>query len=373
MSKDIKNFKLEEYLATREFSAKYMFCGSDVESRTIGEVLKLLPEEKQNEFLDVSLAYTLPEGKPSLRAEIASMYQGIEIKDVLCLAGAEEGIYAAARCLLKEDDHAVAIIPCYQSLSSVAESICPVSQVAVEVVDGEWHLDVEKVAEAIQDNTKVLFCNFPHNPTGYIPSKETFAKLIQLVKDRDIILFSDEVYRGLELNPEHQLPSACEVYSKAISLGVMSKSLGFAGLRVGWVTCTDSDLLGKVGNYKHYLSICNSAPSEWLSEAILQKRELILEENLKLMRKNYQLVKSYFVSRSDIFQWVEPQGGCIAYPKYLGSEDIFEVADHLRHATGVVVLPDQIFEMKNQHFRVSFGRKNCEAALIEFAKFFAQK
>ena len=372
MTNKLEPFKLEEYLATREFSSKYMFCASDVESRSIGEVLDLVPSHEKEAFLALSLGYTLPEGHPDLRNEISKLYSGLGPDQVLCFAGAEEAIYSAATVFLGQDDHAIAITPCYQSLESVATSICDVSKVDLELVDGAWHLEVDRIAAEIKPNTKMIFVNFPHNPTGFIPSQTTFQAIIDLAEKHGLILFSDEVYRGLELRPGTRLPSASELSPNAISLGVMSKSFGFAGLRIGWITCQNQGLLERLSHFKHYLSICNSAPSEWLATAILRHKEIVLAQNIDLVRRQYTQVREYFQSQPDLFQWVEPQGGCTAYPKYLGNGSVFAVADHLRESKGVVILPDWVYGQDTQHFRVAFGRQNCAEALQHFADFFTE-
>ena len=368
----LEAFRDEEYLAEREFSSQYMFCSSDMESRSIQNILDLLSEKERQTFMNLHLGYTLPEGHPELRTEIASLYENTKKDNILCFAGAEEAIYTAARVLLSAQDHAIGITPCYQSLESVAKSICDVSTVELEALNGEWHLDFEKISRALRPKTRMIFINFPHNPTGYIPPKDLFFKIMEFARQHNLIVFSDEVYRGLDLNPQDRLPSASEVYENALSLGVMSKSFGFAGLRIGWLCSQNTQVLHKLGAYKHYLSICNSAPSEWLSTAILRKREQILSENRKLLQSNYSLLKDYFQRRSDLFQWISPKGGCIAYPKYLGRAKIYDVAEDLLKSKGVVILPDHIYGQTNQHFRVSFGRKNCAEALKHFSDFFEE-
>lgn len=372
MANKLEPFRLEEYLATREFSSRYMFCASDLESRTIKDVLDILPDQEREEFLNQSLAYTLPEGDLELRKQISSLYTNLGSENVLCFAGAEEAIYSAASVFLSNNDHAIAVTPCYQSLASVAKSICKISEISIELIDGQWELNIEKLIGQIKPNTKMIFINFPHNPTGFIPPKKIFKSIVDVAKKKGIIIFSDEVYRGIELNPSDQLPSASEIYSEAISLGVMSKSFGFAGLRIGWVTSQNPDLLDKLSKFKHYLSICNSAPSEWLATKILKNRHKILEENNQLVKKNYEIVRQYFNKQKKLFQWIEPKGGCTAYPRYLGRGNILDVADHIIKDKGVVILPDWVYQQENQHFRISFGRKNCPEALIHFSEFFQE-
>jgi aspartate/methionine/tyrosine aminotransferase len=78
-------------------------------------------------------------------------------------------------------------------------------------------------------------------------------------------LFSDEVYRGLEYDPADRLPAACDLYENAVSLGVLSKTYGLPGLRIGWIATHNRDLYERMAAFKDYLSICNSAPSEFLA------------------------------------------------------------------------------------------------------------
>ncbi|MFK7827714.1 MAG: aminotransferase class I/II-fold pyridoxal phosphate-dependent enzyme [Oligoflexales bacterium] len=208
MTNNLAPFRLEEYLATREFSSNFMFCASDLESRTIKEVLDLLPSREKENFLDLSLAYTLPEGSLELRQEISSPYENLNSDNVLCFAGAEEAIYSAANVLLDRKDHAITLTPCYQSLGSVAKSICDTSELSIDLIDGKWTFNIEKLVKLIKPNTKVIFINFPHNPTGFIPPIEIFQSIMDVAKQNDIIVFSDEVYRGIEFDPNNRLPSA---------------------------------------------------------------------------------------------------------------------------------------------------------------------
>lgn len=369
----LEPFRLEEYLAKWEFHARYLFCTSDLESRRISDVLNLLPESDRKEFLDLPLSYTTTDGDENLRQEISKSYDTIAPDQVLCTAGAEEAIYLAGKSLLESTDHVISISPGYQSLQSVAASICETSEVDLDLKDGQWSLDVSKIASAIRGNTRALFINFPHNPTGFMPEKTQFLEILELARKNGLIVFSDEVYREMELDPTSRLPAASDVYENAISLGVMSKSYGFAGLRIGWVVSQNKSLLRKLGDYKHYLSICNSAPSEWLATAILRHKKRILNENHQMLMENYRLLRDYFKSRSDLFQWIDPKGGCTAYPRYLGAEKIIDLADIMVREKGVLIMPSSVYGQNNQHFRVSFGRKNCEKSLSKFSEFFASR
>ncbi len=80
------------------------------------------------------------------------------------------------------------------------------------------------------------------------------------------LLFSDEVYRFLEQRAEDTLPAACDLYENAVSLGVMSKTYGLAGLRIGWVATRNQDIHAAMAAFKYYTSICNSGPLRILGD-----------------------------------------------------------------------------------------------------------
>ena len=85
-------------------------------------------------------------------------------------------------------------------------------------------------------DTRLIYINSPHNPTGtQMPADGVRAGRSSSLAERSLVLFSDEVYRGLEHDPAERLPAACDVYERAISLNTVSKAHGLPGLRIGWL------------------------------------------------------------------------------------------------------------------------------------------
>ena len=212
-----------------------------------------------------------------MRAEIAATYADAEPEDILCFAGAEEAIYLAMRTLLEPSDHVVVLTPNYQAAETIPLSVCEVTGVALRPED-DWALDVDAVERALRPNTRMVSVNFPNNPTGAVPSLDSWHRLVRLCDERGITLFSDEVYRGLELEVP-SLPQATDLSGTALSLNVMSKAYGLPGLRIGWIACRDRAVLDRLERAKHYTTICNSAPSEVLALIGLRARERLLERN----------------------------------------------------------------------------------------------
>lgn len=357
----LQPFKLERYFAAHEFKTRYFLSGSDCEPLSLQELLALGDADSLRLWENLTLGYTESAGHPLLRQEIAQLYQKVQADDVLVVTP-EEGIFITMNTLLSAGDHVIAAFPGYQSLYEVARAIgCQVTLWTPQ--EGtEWRFDLAWLKEQIRPNTKLLVINFPHNPTGALPSQADFAAIVRLAEERDIILFSDEMYRLLEHDPRDRLPSAADLDEKAIALSGMSKTFGLAGLRLGWLACRDQVLLSQIAGYKDYTTICNSAPSEILALLALRAKERIIVRNLKIIRHNLALLEPFFARHAGRFSWVRPRAGTIAFPRMLaGDASAFCAA--LREGPGILLLPGEVYEDSGNHFRIGFGRATMPEAL----------
>ena len=360
----MRDFALEVFFSHWEFAAKHHMTASDIESLTINELLSLAPEARREQFLETHLGYTETWGVLALRQAIAATYDTMSADNVLCLTGAGEGLYALARVLLSADDHAIVPTPNYQSAETVPLSVCEVTGVAQRcdsTAKGGWRLDLDDIRQALKPNTKLVSLNMPNNPTGMLMPVDDFHELIEICRQRGIYLLCDEVYRGVELDDADRLPQVADVYERGISLNVMSKAYGMPGLRLGWLASADRDLLSGVERYKHYLSICSSAPSEFLAQVALEVREQILARNRDLLRRNVVELEALFADYPDLFDWQRPSGGCVAFPRYCGDDGVEVFCRSALEQSGVLLLPASIYrseltDVPNDRFRVGFGR-----------------
>ncbi|MFA6303661.1 MAG: aminotransferase class I/II-fold pyridoxal phosphate-dependent enzyme [Legionella sp.] len=364
---NVNPFKLEDYLTQYEFNAPYLFCCSDAESFTMSEILSLANQEEQTLWDNLQLKYTEPFGYPPLRSIISnSMYEQMQADNILCFAGAEEGIYCALYTLCEPGDHVIVLTPCYQSLKEIPNiKGCELTTIDLRE-ENNWRICLDEIAQAIRSNTKCLVMNFPHNPTGQIISQQELKDLIALLASRDIWLFSDEVYRYLGNPSESWSNSAADLYDKALSLGVMSKAFGMAGLRVGWIACQDQSMLHNIKRMKDYASICNSAPSEILSLIALRNKNYFLDRNNRIVASNLTLLEQFFLQNPDRFQWVKPQGGCVGFVNYLSDEPIDLFCGRLVREHGILLMPASVFDYQSNHFRIGFGRGNMPKVLELF-------
>jgi aspartate/methionine/tyrosine aminotransferase len=363
----LPDFRLEAYFSRWEFTARYNLTASDAQTMPMAELLDLADDDARARWESLHLGYTETYGLPALREAIAATYDNVAVPDVLCFAGAEEAIYLAMQVLLGAGDHAVVVTPNYQAAETVPLSICEVTGVALRPEDG-WALDLDAVERALRPATAVVSVNFPHNPTGAVPDEQTWRQLVRLCDDRGIRLFSDEVYRGLELSPRRPLPQAADLSPSALSLGVLSKAYGLPGLRIGWVACRDRELLSRLERAKHYTTICGSAPSEILALIALRARDRILSRNRRIIAGNLPVFDAFFSRFPGLFEWEPPQGGCVCFPRYLGPDGIEAMCTGLVEQQGVLLLPASIYRSAltatpADRFRVGVGRLGSQEAL----------
>jgi aspartate/methionine/tyrosine aminotransferase len=365
----IPDFALERYFARFEFSTPFQLSASDVESVGIEELLALADAEARQLWSSLRLGYTESQGHPALRAAIASLYETIGADNVLVFSGAEEAIFAFHSVTLAPGAHAVVTWPAYQSLFEVARAAgAEVTLFRLRHEDG-WAFDAEAFCSELRATTRVVVLNFPHNPSGALPDRRRFERAVAEAERRGAWVFSDEVYRWSEQDEQDRLPAAADLSPRGVSLGVMSKSFGLPGLRVGWIATRDRALLERLAAYKDYLTICASAPSEILALIALRARQPILDRNRALLVSNLARLAEFFARRTDRFDWVRPRAGSVAFPRLRGRQAVAEFATRLRETEGVLLLPGDLFGHPGNHFRIGFGRRNFPEALGRLQRF----
>ena len=366
MSVQIADFTLERYFARWEFAVRYVLCASDVQPMSLSETLALADDDARQRWEKLSLGYTESLGLPALREEIAALYRGLTADDVITFAGAEEGIFLAMHALLSAGDHAVVVWPAYQSLHEVARSIgASVTLVALDPRD--WSLDVDAVAAAMRPNTRVIVFNSPHSPTGAQLRGDQLARLTSIAELHGATLFSDEVYRFLE-HGAPALPPAAECSERAMSLGVMSKAFGLAGIRVGWLAMRDATARKRIAALKDYTTICNAAPSEILALIGLRARADLVARARAIIDSNLALLDQFFRGFNQRFQWVRPVAGSVCFPRMIDG-DIDAFSAELVEREGVLLLPASQFGYSGNHFRLGYGRVDMPAALERLESF----
>ena len=363
----IEDFALERYFARWEFAVRHQLSASDVEPYSLSELLELADDDARSRWERLSLGYTESSGLPALREAIAAGYASISPDQVLVFAGAEEGILLAMLASLQSGDDAVVVTPAYQSLHALPRAIgARVVEVPLRIED-RWQLDIEAVARAMTPRTRLLVVNFPHNPTGAHVDAAIMRRLADIASDAGALLFSDEVYRGLEYAPQDQLPAAADLSPGAASLGVMSKSFALAGLRIGWIATRDAALRDRIARLKDYTTICSSAPSEVLALIALRARDRVLARSRAIVATNLDHARRFAVKHDRLLEWVAPRAGSVAFPRF-ATLDATELSARIATNGSALLMPGTVFGADPRHFRLGLGRRDFPHALSALAE-----
>lgn len=362
----IQPFKLERYFAKYEFSAPYLLSCSDCEPLGQSELLAMADEESKTLWNDLILSYTHSQGLPLLRQEIAKLYSKISPDELIVLAP-EEGIFIALNVLINKGDHVITTFPAYQSLYEIAKSIG--ASISNWEPNTKGNFDLEELFVLAKDSTKIIIINFPHNPSGETITQKELDQIIEFARKRDIIIFSDEMYRLLEYDSVDRLSSVSDIYDKGISLGGMSKSFALPGLRLGWLGTQNKSWIRKIIEFKDYTTICPPAPSEILALIALRNKEQILNRNLTIIKSNLVILEAFINRHSTIIKWNKPKAGPIAFPELIIQQDLDKFCKDLVDKKGLMLLPSSVYDYPHKKVRIGLGRKNFEKALTKLDEY----
>lgn len=365
---EIEPFATEHFYAQYEFNTPYQLCNSDCETLSVSQLLSLagLPPTAVG---DVSLGYTDSAGSPALRQAISQLYKGVAAEELLVLGTPIEGIYLTGRALLEPHDEVVVLTPAYDALVNLFAHIVGhknVKRWAFQPTSTAWTLSLQTLRELLSPQTKLVVLNFPHNPTGFVPTPSQFTALVELVAAQGAWLFVDEMYRGLYLPHTNPIPSAVEMgYERALTLAGLSKTYGLPGLRTGWLSVPHAALRARLFNWKFYTSICPPSPSEFLAQVALQVGQQLILRNQAQINQNVALFEAFVARWPHLFRWRRPQGGSTALVEML-VPSVTTLAHTLAQNEGILIQPATTLGCDDQHMRVGLGRAAFGEALAQF-------
>ncbi|MBS1961451.1 MAG: aminotransferase class I/II-fold pyridoxal phosphate-dependent enzyme [Bdellovibrionales bacterium] len=353
---------MERHFARHEFTARHLISCSDAESIHLRELLDFEPGSRQK-LEALWLGYSDSRGIPELRAEIRKLYTTVQDRDIVAHTGAQEPILNLFMGLIGPGDHVITHFPGYQSSYSVPKNLgAEVSLWKARPEEG-WRLDLDELKRLLKPNTKLVILNCPHNPSGYVMPAAEYAALIAILRERGILLLSDEVYRGLEARAADRLPAAVDVYENAISLGVMSKAYGLAGLRVGWIATKNERVRLAFEKQKDYTTICGPIVAEWLASLALRHAGRLLERNRATVGANTAVFSAFLERRGERFEWVPPGGGTMGFPWRRDGKSMEPLAAKVLEREGLMLITGKYFDTDEKYFRLGLGRKDFPEVL----------
>ena len=321
--------------------------------------------------------YTSNAGLKDLREEISNYInrtQGVTYcpdNEIVVTVGGSEAIDIGLRAVIDTGDEVIIPQPSYVSYEP-----CSILAGAKPVIinlqaQNEFRLQPQELLNAITDKTKVLILPYPNNPTGAIMERDDLEKIAQIVKEKEILVMSDEIYSELTYKEKHvSIASLDGMKERTILINGFSKAYAMTGWRLGYA-CGPAEIISQMTKIHQFAIMCAPTTSQYAAVQALKKGD----EEVAKMRQSYNQRRRYLMeSFKDMgLECFEPYGAFYVFPCIkefnMTSE---EFATKLLMEEKVAVVPGTAFgDCGEGYLRISYAYSldNLKIALSRIEHF----
>ena len=365
----MSKIRVNKYLDTipDAIITKYLELGSnpDVISLGIGEPDFSTPyhiREAAIEALSLGKTfYTPAKGLLGLRKEISStMSRKYKLNydpntEILVTIGASEAIEVALITLLNVGDEVIVVSPSYLSYEPIVK-MCGGVVVNVETKEEDgFKLTKEALLSKLSDKTRLVLLNYPNNPTGAIMNKAEIAEIASVLRDKDVLVISDEIYSELSYTKTHFSIASCEgMFDKTLVINGFSKTYAMTGWRLGYV-CASKEIIDVLSKYHQYAILCAPTISQFAGIEALKNGD----DSIVYMRDEYDMRRRYVVERLNSMglSTSNPMGAFYVFINIKSTHlTSTEFCDLLLEKKKVVLIPGHAFGKSGEGFvRLSYS------------------
>ena len=347
-------FLMERMMSKFEQDVEYNLSESGVHPLSLRELLNGDPDQISS-LLSTNLDYPHVNGIPQLRENIATLYDGANLNNVLVTVGAAEANFITIRTLLSAEDEIVIMLPNYMQVWGIAKNDGLTIRTFRLHEERSWALDLDELEAVVTPNTKLIAVCNPNNPTGYILSEVEMDAIVAAAAQAKAWILTDEVYRGAERSAGDPSSSFYGRYENVIATGSLSKAYGLPGLRTGWAV-GPPEVIDDLWARHEYVTISATALANKLAAIALspEVRPRLIRRTRQYIRKGCSILRDWMDSHEDTFHLTPPSAAAIAFARYRLDINSTDFTERLRKEKSVLIVPGDHFGM--DHFvRISFG------------------
>ncbi|MBD3648387.1 MAG: aminotransferase class I/II-fold pyridoxal phosphate-dependent enzyme [Pseudomonadales bacterium] len=288
-------------------------------------------------------------GVPWLREQSAVKIAGLyevqvdENDEVTVTSGATEALFVAIQAMVHQGDEVIVLDPAYDAYEP-AVTLAGGKTVHISLAAPAFHVDWQRVADAITARTRLIIVNTPHNPCGSIFSAKDLDSLAGIIRNRDICVISDEVYEHMVYDGKshHSLLTHPELRERSFIISSFGKTYHATGWKVAYCVAPKplSDEFRKV---HQFVTFTTHTPTQW---AIAEFMETCPEHYLELLGF-YQKKRDLFLEAMEAsnFDMIPSEGTYFQLADYRKITDMpdVEFAHYLTTNVGVAVIPVSVF------------------------------
>lgn len=354
-----ETFALERWMTRWELEVSHDICESGIKPLSLTDVLELLPKDAaarlESTIRSVPLGYSEARGTIELRTALADTYVDTSPEDILVTTGAIEANFLLFNVLVQPGDHVIVVDPAYQQLQSVPKALGADLELLSVVHDDGYYYDLNELRAMVRPETRLIVINIPHNPTGAMLSNGQIDELIEIARESDAWILSDEAYRWIEHPGGEAIPAPMRGrYEKGISVGTVSKPFGVPGLRIGWFAAP-AEIVQAAWAVRDYVSLSPAKLSDIITTEILAHRGAIFARNAGIIGENLDTANRWFAESSDLASWIPPRAGLLAMMSYTADIDSTTLGNRLASEAGVMLAPGDAFGMPGR-LRIGIGQ-----------------
>lgn len=282
---------------------------STTQDLVLGELLDLIGLDRLRQL---RLGYVSAAGTAELRDQISRL-SGAPAHAILTTQGVGLALFLLAFEHCRAGDEAVVLTPCFPPSRDALVGAGIHVRPAPMAFDHGYRVDVDVIAASLSPRTTLVSLASPQNPSGVRIRQGEVTGLLQAMSERapQALLLIDEIYRDATYG-DASVPDSFSTYDpRIITTGSVSKAHGAPGLRVGWLTVPDPELLARLTVAKMNITLSSSALDETLAERILAHREEILAPRRALLAQTLDLLGEWHVTQEHRLDWVRPEGGAM--------------------------------------------------------------
>lgn len=359
---NIKPFAVEEWMNEYETGARYNIAETCVDSVSLDELFALTGENKDeflSKFCKTRLTYGDIWGSNALREGVCKLYRTIQPGEVVLTHGAAGANHHVFCSLISAGDRVVSIMPTYQQLYSIPETIGAEVAIMHLKQENNYLPDLDELKALVTPGTKMICINNPNNPTGALMSRELLVQIIEIARGADAYVLCDEVYRHLT-QADGWCESVVDLYEKGISVSSMSKVFSLAGIRMGWIATRDKAAVKAFLSHRDYNLISCGMFDDAVASIALCHSDKMIHRNQAIVRENLAILDEWMQAHPH-FYYTKPQAGTTALVYYDYDIPSYEFCERLYHETGSFVTPGDCFEQPRS-MRIGYA---CDAQTLK--------
>jgi aspartate/methionine/tyrosine aminotransferase len=349
-------FPPNEIISLLDVNLKFNLAESTATNLTFGQIAD---DNFLSELKKLELGYGTSRGYEPLRNEIANRLS-IPADTVMTTNGSAGSIFLTAFSLCNADDEIITVSPNFPPTMDIISALGATKKTVPLFFDEKYELNIERLSSVLSERTRLVIFVTPHNPSGTsIPQKtiEASISLIQQKSPRAYVLM-DETYREATYGDNQAALSMAGFSERILTTTSLSKCHGAPGIRLGWLTCNDGELLEQLALAKMNTIISCSVLDEMVGLHILKNSQNLLNERKTLLQKGVTIVENWIRKNTEFVDWVRPNAGALCCVRL--RPDVFidpEVnAFYSRAANAQIQLASgEWFGEQKRVFRLGFG------------------